>query len=135
MRVGLRRLLLACAACLLAACSGLPVVTDKAASTTWVAAQEAPLPSLVRRLDEWPYSSLAAHRSGVADGLVDPLPLDRRIPDWDRFLSTELAWNEAQRVRSHSSSGLPLGHDRFVDELERLTGRVLRPPAERLHAA
>ena len=90
---------------------------------------------LVRRLDEWPYSSLAAHRSGVADGLVDPLPLDRRIPDWDRFLSTEVAWNEAQRVRSHASSGLPLGHDRFVDELERLTGRVLRPPVERLHAA
>ena len=59
-----RAILLACAACLLAACSALPVVPDKAASTALVAADDAPLPSLARSL-------------AVPDGLsaVRPLPL------------------------------------------------------------
>jgi putative transposase len=90
---------------------------------------------LVGSADEWPYSSLAAHRQGFGDGLVDPGPMAERIGDWDRFLAIQLAWNERQRVRSHFSSGLPLGPDSFVDELERRTGRVLRPPTERLRVA
>ena len=90
---------------------------------------------LVGSPDEWRFSSLAAHRSGESDGLVDPAPLAERITDWDRFLALELPWNEAQRVRSHLSSGLPLGRESFVDEIERLTGRVLRHPTERLRVA
>jgi cardiolipin synthase C len=57
-------ILLACAAFLLAACSGLPIVPDKVASTALVAADDAPLPSLALSL-------------AVPEGLsaVRPLPL------------------------------------------------------------
>jgi putative cardiolipin synthase len=59
-----RALLLACTAWLLAACSGLPIVPDKAVSITLVASPDAPLPSLAR--------SLAIPESLSA---VRPLPL------------------------------------------------------------
>jgi phosphatidylserine/phosphatidylglycerophosphate/cardiolipin synthase-like enzyme len=59
-----RAILLACTAYLLAACSALPVVHDKVASTALVAAGDAPLPNLARSLE-------------VPEGLsaVRPLPL------------------------------------------------------------
>ena len=87
---------------------------------------------LVDSASDWPHSSLAAHRSGASDELVDTAPLSRRIPDWDELLGLDVAWNEANRFDRHASSGLPLGSDAFVTELESRTGRILRPPVASL---
>jgi cardiolipin synthase C len=59
-----RAIVLACGACLLAACGGQPVVPDKVASTALAAPADAPVPSLARSL-------------AVPEGLsaVRPLPL------------------------------------------------------------
>lgn len=83
---------------------------------------------LVTSAPDWPHSSLAAHRAGVADELVETAPLARRVRDWEGLLGASLPWNESHRIDRHTSSGLPLGSDAFVSELESRTGRSLRPP-------
>lgn len=79
----------------------------------------------------WPHSSLQAHLSGVRDELADPGPLASRIGSWSELLAEDLGVAEALRFRRHASSGLPLGGDEFLAELERATGRRLREPIGR----
>lgn len=79
----------------------------------------------------WPHSSLGVHLSGVRDELADPQPMAARIGSWSDLLAEDLGVAEALRFRRHASSGLPLGGDEFLAEIERTTGRKLREPIAR----
>ena len=75
----------------------------------------------------WPHSSARSHRAGRTDGLVRVSPAAERIADWDAFLADKGTSAELETLRRHGRVGRPLGSGAFVRELERLTGRRLRP--------
>lgn len=82
--------------------------------------------NLCRRPEQWPWSSASAHLRGQNDELVDVMPMLARISNWPAYLSDEI--NQEQEVfQKHERTGRPLGSDTFIDELEVICGRSLRP--------
>ena len=60
-----------------------------------------------------------------SDPLAEVSELLADINDWRTFLSSdEMAGAD---IRKSTRTGRPLGNDRFLDQLEALTGRSLRP--------
>jgi putative transposase len=83
---------------------------------------------LVRKPEDWPYSSIRAHLAREDNVLVTVAPLDGVIDDWKAFLEGEGDDEAERRLREHIRSRLPLGSDEFVSDLERRTGLPLRKP-------
>ena len=82
---------------------------------------------LVRRPEDCPWSSAAAHLCGRDDALVRVAPLLERFEDWGEFLAGGLTEAEAGLLRRHERTGRPLGGESFVLRLEALLGRLLHP--------
>jgi putative transposase len=57
----------------------------------------------------WPWSSYHAHVAGTDDNLVSVRAMLERIVDWDRFLSLNESDDRLSEIRSHTSSGRPVG--------------------------
>ncbi len=76
---------------------------------------------------QWPWSSAKAHLSGRDDRLVKVAPLLAMVSDWKAFLRSAMPEEELRDLRSHGRTGRPLGSSAFLDRLERLAGRVLKP--------
>ncbi len=87
---------------------------------------------LVERAADWPRSSARAHAGG-GGGLL--LALARPFPggveeweDWSGWLVDGLGDEEVYAdLRRHTRTGRPPGEVGFVERLESLLGRVLRP--------
>jgi putative transposase len=75
----------------------------------------------------WPWCSAAAHVAGRDDGVVRVAPLLERVPDWREFLSERVPADEAELWRVHERTGRPLGAPAFLDRIERLLHRRIRP--------
>ena len=75
---------------------------------------------------EYRWSSAAAHLEGAADLLAGASPLQDMISNWSVFLrlSTD---DELENLKQHERTGRPLGSGGFVEEMEKKTGRILRP--------
>jgi putative transposase len=82
---------------------------------------------LVSRPEDYPWSSARAHLAGRNDVLVRVEPLLSRVPDWGKFIGSRVELEITEELRSHGSTGRPLGSDEFVADLERQLGRPLRP--------
>ncbi len=82
---------------------------------------------LVRRAQDWPWSSARAHLAGKDDALVAAAPLRALVPDWRAFLAEGLGEDDLEALRRHARTGRPLGSERFVEGLEARLGRPLRP--------
>src|SRR5882672_8361127 len=82
---------------------------------------------LVERAQDWRWSSARAHLRGKDDGLTALAPVRDRFPRFAELLATEPEADLFARLRAAESVGRPLGNDRFVARLERLTGRALKP--------
>ena len=82
---------------------------------------------LVSDPTEYRWSSARAHASGKDDALVKAQPLLDRFGDWHKFLASGLSEEESEHLRSHERTGRPLGPPAFVDRLERVLRRVLKP--------
>lgn len=82
---------------------------------------------LVEHACDWPYSSAAAHALGARDPLVTTGPMADRVPNWSAYLEDCVPRDELKELRSHSSTGRPLGSDAFVKRVERLLSRRLKP--------
>ena len=85
---------------------------------------------LVRRGEEWPWSSARFHLGRAA---ADPLVIDRTLlglvrdaRGWRELLGEEDAEAEGH-LRLATRTGRPAGDGRFLARMERLTGRELRP--------
>lgn len=81
---------------------------------------------MVRRPEEYRWSSAKAHLQGEDDILVKAGPLLAIVGNWQEFLTNDLAEQEYERLRRHERSGRPLGDDAFLAKLEKMTTRVLR---------
>jgi putative transposase len=82
---------------------------------------------LCRRPWRWPWSSAAAHVAGQDDGVVRVAPLLERVKDWREYLLEPLEAAEEELWRQHERTGRPLGESAFLDRVERLLGRIVRP--------
>ncbi|MGD0736663.1 MAG: hypothetical protein ABR976_16150 [Terracidiphilus sp.] len=87
---------------------------------------------LVTRPEEWKWSSIRAHLSGVDDGVVTVRPVLDRVPYLRELLEgrTEDGFSEVRRAET---TGRPLGAPEFVTGLENLLGRRIarRAPGRR----
>jgi|SRR5579863_5584062 len=82
---------------------------------------------LVARAQDWRWSSTRAHLSGKDDGITALAPIKERIPDFADFLGAAPEADLFSRLRAAEGIGRPLGDDRFLGRIERLTRRRLRP--------
>jgi len=82
---------------------------------------------LVKNAWEWPWSSAVAHQRGKDDGLVTVEPLLDLVGDWHDFLSAYPTAGEVESLRGHERTGRPLGNPAFVDKIESMLRRALRP--------
>jgi len=82
---------------------------------------------LVLDAADWRCSSATAHLSGHDDALVRVAPLLAMVPDWRGFFNSAIAEEELRDLREHARTGYPLGNATFVERLERMVGRSLRP--------
>ena len=82
---------------------------------------------LVAGAGDYPWSSARAHLLGRDDALAAVAPLLARVDDWSAFLGQGAAAEVTDQFRKHENTGRPLGSDAFVDYLETLLHRALRP--------
>ena len=81
---------------------------------------------LARSARTWKWSSARAHLTGQDDGVVRVRPLLGRIPDWKAFLRAGMDEEDLEAIRAHTSTGRPLGSERFLTRLEDQLGRRLK---------
>jgi putative transposase len=82
---------------------------------------------LVARAQDWKWSSTRAHLRGRDDGLTALKPVKQIIPDFAGLLGSVPEQDLFDRLRAAESIGRPLGSERFMARIERLTGRILKP--------
>ena len=83
---------------------------------------------LVANPTEWRWSSARAHLDEAGDGVVNVAPLLEIVgQDWASLILDDVSEPDMAAFRRHERSGRPLGDVVFVDRIESLLGRVLRP--------
>ena len=83
---------------------------------------------LVRKPEEWHWSSAGPHLNGKDDKLVIVAPLlDLVQSSWKRFLAIDAREPQIELFRKHERTGRPLGEEGFIDHLEQVLGRKLKP--------
>jgi putative transposase len=76
----------------------------------------------------WRWSSASAHLAQKDDLLVKTEPLCSLVQkSWREFLAFDVPEPEIDLLRKHERTGRPLGDDSFIEKLERLLDRRLRP--------
>ncbi len=80
---------------------------------------------IVENAWEYPWSSANSHVLKRKDALLEDNFMVSEIKDWKLFLSEEDKQNEVNLFKMHASTGRPLGDSQFIEEIEKLTGRVL----------
>ena len=97
----------------------------------WAAARYVELNPVRARLVsdpcEYRWSSARAHMEGRDDVLVKVAPLLDRFGEWGAVLASGLGEEQTELLRRHERTGRPLGTPAFVDRLEGLLRRALRP--------
>jgi REP-associated tyrosine transposase len=80
---------------------------------------------LVKKPEDWKWSSARAHLDGAKDGLVKVEPMLARVPDWHTLLQGGIDEDTLEAIRASERTGRPLGGEGFVKRLQELTGRIL----------
>jgi putative transposase len=84
---------------------------------------------LVRRAQDWPWSSARAHLGLGDDALTDVAPARQRFSRFADLIEGEGDAAATSRLRKGESVGRPIGSESFLAALEAQTGRRLRPLA------
>jgi putative transposase len=64
---------------------------------------------LVKKPDEYKWSSGLAHLQGKDDSLVKVAPLSAIVSNWQDLLKTDLTEDEKETIRRHERTGRPAG--------------------------
>lgn len=80
---------------------------------------------LVRRAEDWPWSSAGAHLAGCDDELASVTPLLGRIPDFAGLLASPGDVAATARLERAATIGRPLGPPAWIAALEARLGRPL----------
>lgn len=82
---------------------------------------------LVKHPGDYKWSSARAHLAGKDDGLAKAAPLLEIIRTWDTLLASGRPDEEQNNIKRHTRTGRPLGSDRFLEAMENVLGRRVRP--------
>jgi putative transposase len=82
---------------------------------------------LVRRAEDWPWSSARAHLAARDDDLAIVAPLLARIPDFAGLLAAPADAAATIRLERAATIGRPLGSPAWIAALEARLGRILAP--------
>ena len=82
---------------------------------------------LVRKARDWEWSSVRAHIARAGDGIVDVRPVLDRFPDFAALLQGGEDEEAVKQLRQSETTGRPLGSEKWLQALERKTGRALLP--------
>jgi len=82
---------------------------------------------MVKHPEDYRWSSAKAHMSHKDDDLVKAEPLLHIVPNWERLLASGLAEADKNSIKKHGKTGRPLGNEDFLDTVEKMTGRKVRP--------
>jgi putative transposase len=83
---------------------------------------------LVMKPEQWKWSSASAHISSYDDTLVKAAPLlEITGGTWKDFLTAAIREEEIMELRRHERTGRPLGTESFVENLQTMLGRILKP--------
>lgn len=80
---------------------------------------------MVRRAEDYPWSSARHHVRGTADPLIQASPLRVLVPDWAGFLQD--AEDQLEVIRRHVRTGRPWGTINWIRQREQQLGRSLLP--------
>ena len=80
---------------------------------------------IVNKAEAYEWSSARAHILNLKDEVLSHCYLQDDISDWRQYLDKGENEQDSALIRKHSESGRPIGSDKFLSELESLTGRLL----------
>lgn len=85
---------------------------------------------MVRKSENYPWSSAAAHCHGKADSVLTKRKYWKNqfesIGDWSAWLAEGDSEDELVIIRRNIEKGLPCGSDKFIDKLGKRIGRALQ---------
>lgn len=84
---------------------------------------------LVEKAEDYPWSSAKAHIYQVKDPLLSGLDAHMGIENWASYINDREGEDFIEQIKTHERTGRPLGEDVFLEKLEKITGRKLRPRA------
>ncbi|MCD4722568.1 MAG: transposase [Desulfobacula sp.] len=83
---------------------------------------------LASKPEDWFWSSAGPHMTGQDDILVNTKPLLQMVnKPWIKFLTFDAQESEKELFKKHERTGRPLGMDSFVEKIELLLDRKLKP--------
>jgi len=83
---------------------------------------------LVKRPEDWRWSSAGPHMEMKDDILVRTKPLQEIVNEpWGKFLESDAPQRDMELLRKHERTGRPLGGDSFIEKMEILLRRRLKP--------
>ncbi len=83
---------------------------------------------LIKNPYDWKWSSAREHLEGNDDILVKIKPLLTIIQkSWKSYLNNDVKDDEIELFRKHERTGRPIGNSSFIDTLEQLLDRNLKP--------
>jgi len=82
---------------------------------------------MVKSAEDYRWSSARAHLSAKDDKLVRVAPMLERVSNWQSYLDCNLDESTKEAFRMHGRTGRPLGDEAFLERLENIAGRLLRP--------
>jgi putative transposase len=82
---------------------------------------------LVKRPQDWRWSSVHAHLGGASDGITAVGPVAARYPDFAALIDAGPDIEAFARLRRAETIGRPVGSEAFLEQIEDLTGRTLKP--------
>ncbi len=81
---------------------------------------------LVKKPEDYRWSSVHAHLTGRAEGVVNAGALLDIVDDWRGFLGESLEQEDLERLRGHENTGRPAGSEKFIEDLESRLARSLK---------
>jgi len=83
---------------------------------------------LVKKPEDWCWSSAAPHMKGKDDILVKTKPLLKIVKKpWKKFLASDVRKQEIELFRKYERTGRPLGGMDFIEKMELVLARKLKP--------
>ena len=75
---------------------------------------------MVKKVEDYPYSSAKAHISGKRDDVLgEELFDERQRRDYAKLIRTDVTEDEMKEIKYYTKTGRPLGNEKFVNEMER----------------
>ncbi len=82
---------------------------------------------IVKKAEDYPYSSAKAHIHGVKDEILgEALFESRQREDYIELMKASIKEEEINNIRNHTRSGRPIGSESFIEEMERKLDRMFK---------